>query len=271
MRRLATLALAMPLFASAMEPLSDKALAKVAGRDGMSFNLNNFAMSGTMELRYTNAQNTASFSIGNLAASRSDNTDAPFADPYTLDVVSGGAGRADIITLARPQNASGKEVWQIAYDLGVNANGQTVTTNMVMKDLAYYGGGMQWTTPRNGDGMAFGYALRSDLGSLAIQPNGRGDTSGAMTISGVRIAAADSNSPWRIADVSTQPGIFNARTDVVGNSSLHIGIEWPDAVGAAAGSIAIDNISFNSTAGQVNLGASRIGSIQIQYLDIKFH
>src|SRR5437868_506672 len=114
--------LCAPTLTLALEPLPDSALAKVAGRDGMSFNLSNFAMAGNAEFRYY-APGGGSFSIGNLAASRSDNTDAPFADPYRLDVIPGGAGRADMINIAFPENAAGREVWQIAYDFGVNASG----------------------------------------------------------------------------------------------------------------------------------------------------
>jgi hypothetical protein len=71
--------------------------------------------------------------------------------------------------------------------------------------------------------------------------------------------------------VTGQAGIFNVRTDAAGNPSMHIGIGWPDANGAPAGTLQIGNISFQSTAGNVDLGSSRIGSIQLQYLDVKFH
>jgi hypothetical protein len=68
--------------------------------------------------------------------------------------------------------------------------------------------------------------------------------------------------------------VINALNDENG-PRLHIGIDWPDARygngQASAGSIVVDNISFVSP-GQptVDLGSSRIGSVQIQYLDIKF-
>jgi hypothetical protein len=71
--------------------------------------------------------------------------------------------------------------------------------------------------------------------------------------------------------VTGQAGIFNVRTDAAGNPSMHIGIGWPDANGASAGTLQIGNIGFQSTAGNVDLGSSRIGSIQLQYLDVKFH
>ena len=135
----AAVLLSAPALAAALEPLPDSALAKVAGRDGMSFNLSNFAMSGNAELRYY-APGGGSFGIGNLAASRSDNTDAPFADPYRLDIVAGGPGRADWINIAFPENAAGREVWQVAYDFGVNAGGVDVKNgSVILKDLIYYG------------------------------------------------------------------------------------------------------------------------------------
>ena len=276
--RAAIVLLCVPAWASALEPLPDSALAKVAGRDGMSFNLSNFAMSGNAELRYY-APDGGSLGIGNLAASRSDNVDAPFADPYRLDIISGGPGRADIINIAFPQNAAGREVWQVAFDFGVNANGFDVKNgSVILKDLVYYGGGLQWSTPLVGDGLAFGLATRLDLGSLTLAPNGRDATGEALVLSNVKIGAATADgsaptAPWRIADVTNQAGIFNARTDDAGKSSLHLGIVWPDAGQAApSGTLQIGNISFRSDAGaNMDLGSSRIGAIQLQYLDIRFH
>jgi hypothetical protein len=269
--------LLLPCAARALEPLPDSALAKVSGRDGMSFNLSNFAMSGNAVLRYTTPDGRGSFGIGNMSASRSDNVDAPFADPYRLDVISGGQGRADIVNIAMPQNLLGREAWQIAFDFDVQDGGITVQGgSVIVKDLVYYGGGIQWSTPIAGDGLAFGISTRMEIGSLALQPNGRADGAEALVLSDVRIGAATADgsapsAPWRIADVSSQGGIFNARTDEAGNARLHIGINWPEAgASAAAGALQVGNIGFRSDAGNVDLGSSRIGSIQLQYLDIKF-
>lgn len=271
-----------PGLACALEPLSDSALAKIGGRDGMSFNLSNFAMAGNAVLRYYTPDGRGSIGIGNLAASRSDNVDAPFADPYRLDVIARGPGMAEIVNIAMPQNVLGREAWQIAFDFDVADNGIVVNGgSVILKDLVYYGGGLQWSTPATGDGLAFGLSTRMEIGSLALQPNGRGATGEAMVLSNVRIGAATEDgsapvAPWRLADVSAQAGIFNARTDDAGNSRLHIGINWPEAgAAAAAGTLQIGNISFRSDAGgtvapNVDLGSSRIGSIQLQYLDIKF-
>jgi len=267
----------LPGLACALEPLPDSALSKIDGRDGMSFNLSNFAVSGNAVLRYYTPDKRSSIGIGNLSASRSDNLDAPFADPYRLDVIPGGQGRADIVNIAMPQNLAGREAWQIALDFDVDDGGIVVKGgSVILKDLVYYGGGFQWSTPAKGDGLAFGMSTRMDLGSLALQPNGRDATGEAMVLSNVRIGAATEDgaapvAPWRIADVGSQAGIFNVRTDDAGNARLHIGINWPDAgAQAATGTLQIGNISFRSEAGNVDLGSSRIGSIQLQFLDIKF-
>jgi hypothetical protein len=283
MRRAAILPLLLlPGLAAALEPLPDSALSRIGGRDGMSFNLSNFAMSGNAVLRYTTPDNRGSLGIGKLSASRSDNVDAPFADPYRLDVIPGGPGRADIVNIAMPQNLLGREAWQMAFDFDAGDNGIVVNGgSVILKDLIYYGGGFQWSTPAAGDGLAFGLSTRMEIGSLALQPNGRDAAGEAMVLSNVRIGAATEDgsapvAPWRLADVSAQAGIFNARTDEAGNARLHIGINWPEAgAAAAAGTLQIGNISFRSDAGgtvapNVDLGSSRIGSIQLQYLDIKF-
>ena len=277
--------LAAPAYAQGLQALSDSALSAVQGRDGLSFDLSNFSMSGDARLTYyAPSPSTASAWIGNMHASRSDDPADPFGDPYRLDIVSGGPGAADIITLALPQNANGARRWQSAFDWGVDADGILFDGgSIVMKDAAYYGGGMQWTTPRTGDGIAFGLGLRMDIGNLLLRPRGRGDISQAdpagvaeqMHVRGLRVGAVDSsgnflNAPWRIADVTTQPGIINAVTDSAGNSRLHIGIDWPNAGGAALGGMQIDNLSFKSdVTGNLDLGSSRIGSMQIQYIDIK--
>jgi hypothetical protein len=276
------LLLALPGAAFALEPLPDSALSKIGGRDGMSFNLSNFAMSGNTVLRYHTPGDRGSIGIGSLAASRSDNVDAPFADPYRLDVIKGSAGRADIVNIAMPQNLLGREAWQIAFDFDVEDQGFVVRGGSVMlKDLVYYGGGVQWSTPALGEGLAFGLSTRMEIGSLALQPNGRAAGGEAMVLSNLRIGAATEDgsapvAPWRLADVTAQAGIFNVRTDDAGNARLHIGINWPEAgASAAAGTLQIGNIGFRSDApnnlgASVDLGSSRIGSIQLQYLDIKF-
>ena len=117
-----------------------------------------------------------------------------------------------------------------------------------------------------------------DIGQWALRPNGRGNTAGQLALDNIRIGATDENGnftgqPWVIADVARQPALVNAQADESG-PRLHIGIGWPDAQygsgQAASGGIEIGKISFTAPTGNVDLGSSRIGNIQINYLDIKF-
>lgn len=263
---------------AAMEALPDSALSAVRGRDGVSFDLSGFAMSGNVRTTYTTSSGSSIYKE-NLSASRSDSSDQ-FADPYKLDIVSGAPGLADVIQLAFPVNALGEQKWQLAYDWGVNADGMAFNNGSVsVSDLVFRGGGLQFSTPQGYDGIAFGVALRTEIGQLAFRPGGRADTGEQMALSGIRLGAVDesgnfTNRPWVLADVASQPGVLNALNDESG-PRLHIGIDWPDArygSGAApAGGLQIDNISFSSPGKPVvDLGSSRIGSMQIQYLDVKF-
>lgn len=286
--------LCLPASAAGLEPLSDSALSSVRGGDGVSFDLNNFSLSGDAKITYTAPTgNTAT--ISNVYLARSDDTSNPFGDPYTLDVRS-ATGLGDVIELMFPKNSSGIMKWQCAYDWGVNANGIAFDGgSVVIQDLVFYGGGLQLYTPRNSDGIGFGLALNLSIENILLRPRGRDDitnpdsTAEQMRFSKIRLGAVDSNGnflfdsngnrvPWRIADAETQPGVINTVTDSNDStkSNLHIGIDWPDLdrapQGAAIGGLEIQNISFgNSTSPtQFNLGASRIGTMQIQYLDIRF-
>jgi len=266
--------------AQAMQPLSDAMLSSVEGRDGMSFDLSNFVMSGDARYTYYTPSSTASAWIGSVYATRSDDPANEFGDPYRLDVIG---GTPDYFNLAFPENANGAKRWQMAFDWGVNANGIDFQGgSIVVKDAAFYGGGWQSSTPRVGEGFAWGLGLRMEVGNILLRPRGRDDITAAdpasvteqLHIRGLRVGAVDAsgnftNTPWRIADVNGQQGIFNAVTDNAGNARLHWGIDWPDANGAQMGGLQIDNISFKSGANVVDLGSSRIGSIQIQHLDVK--
>lgn len=262
----------------AMEALGDAALSAVRGRDGVSFDLNGFAMSGDVRVTYT-APNGASIYKENMSASRSDSADA-FADPYKMDIITSQFGLADTIRFAFPKNVNGEQRWQYAYDWGVNANGMASQNGaVVVSDMVFYGGGLQFSTPQVNDGIAWGAALRVDIGQIALRPYGRADASEQMAFSNVKLGAVDGNGnftgqPWELANVASQPGVLNALNDESG-PRLHLGIDWPDGRygngSAPAGGLAIGNISFSSpNGGAVDLGSSRIGSMQIQYLDIKF-
>jgi len=264
--------------AQAMQPMTDKALSGVRGGDGVSFDLNGFSMSGDARLTYT-APSGSSLYVEKFAASRSDNSQ-PFSDPYLLDIVPGAPGLADVIKISFPNNASAEQKWQFAYDWGVDSDGIARQGGaVVMKDVVFTGGGLQVSTPQVNDGVAFGAALRMDIGQLALQPRGRSDATEQMALTGIHIGATDANgnftgAPWVIADVAAQPAVINALTDETGER-LHINLDWPSAKYGSGqpstGGVVIDNITFTSpNQAPVDLGSSRIGSIQINYLDIKF-
>lgn len=265
--------------AQAMEPMTDGAMAAVRGRDGVSFDLNGFAMSGDARLTYT-APTGASLYVEKFAASRSDSR-LPYSDPYLLDIVPGAPGLADVIKISFPQNSAAEQRWQMAYDWGVNADGVARQGGaVVVKDMVFLGGGLQVSTPQVNDGVAFGAALRMDIGQLAFRPNGRADAGEQLALSGIHLGATDASgnftgAAWAISDVAAQPAVINALTDETGER-LHINLDWPTtrfggSGQAPTGGVAIDNITFTSpNQAPVDLGSSRIGAIQIQYLDIKF-
>ncbi len=277
------LAAVLPLWlamapAQAMQPLSDGALSSVRGGDGVSFDLNGFKMSGDARVTYTTPDGASAY-IEKFSASRSDSA-LPFSDPYTLDIVPGAPGLADVVRINFPRNATGEQKWQFAYDWGVNADGVARQGgSVVMQDFVLAGGGLQFSTPPINDGVAFGAALRLDIGQLAFRPRGRDDSSEQMALSGIHLGGVDANgnlngTPWVISDVAAQPAVINALSDETGER-LHIGLSWPDqrygSGAASAGGLVIDNITFTSpNQPSVDLGSSRIGSMQIQYLDIKF-
>lgn len=268
--------------AQGLQSLEDADLSHVAGRDGVAFNLKGFSMSGPLTLSYISPEAGApSLSLGNLWLSRSDDEANTFSDPYRLNIV-GRPGLADVIRISNPENALGLVQWQLAADLSIKASGSTFEGGtLLLKDVAFYGGGLDITTPATPgvEGVAFGLALRVDVGHLILRPRARDDLTVAdpasvseqLRISGIHIGTADGK-PWAIADATTQPGIFNAVTDANGQSFLHLGIDWSSAPqGPAVGRVVIDNIAFKSdVTGNLDLGSSRINAIQLQYLDVKF-
>jgi len=273
----AALGAAVAAHAGGLKPLPDAELAAVRGSDGVAFNLINFSLSGPLALTYT-APNGASLKLDNLSLSRSDDPASTYTDPYTMRVVARGGGLADVIRMTEPANAQGLLKWQFAADWSVNADGIDFQGGaLVLQDLVTRGGSMTMTTVATPgvEGIAFGLALRADVGALALRARGRTDTSEQLVLSGLRLGAASETGvllgqPWAIADATTQPGVINARTEG-GSSALHVGIGWPTSA-APIGGLAIDNVRFDSAAlpgGVLDLGSSRIGTIQIQYLDAK--
>jgi hypothetical protein len=153
--------------AQALEPLSDAAMSAVRGRDGVSFDLNGFAMSGDARVSYTTPIGTAVCGKIQCCAQRQS---AAVFRPVQTRHRSRRAGLADV-NIAFPQNTYAQQRWQMAYDWGITADGVTrEQSSVVIKDLVLYGGGLQFTTPQVNDGVAFGAALRMDIGQLSLRP-----------------------------------------------------------------------------------------------------
>ena len=172
-------ALGMAL-AGSLHPLEDEALAQVTGQDGLAFNLRGFAMNGPLTLTYTSPDaGNPSLWLDNFYLSRSDDVDATFSDPYRLNIYS-RLGMSDVIELSNPLNVNGLVKWQFAADFGVTANNTSFNAGtLILQDLTFYGGGLSITTPADPSvqGVAFGLALRVDIGNLLIRPRARDDIS----------------------------------------------------------------------------------------------
>jgi len=247
--------------ASDMRALDNEALADVVGRDGLSFlaALNTSVPSSTLGFSDT-AGNPATLNINNL------NVTGIVAG--TSDVISGTAGNQDYVSFTFPV-IPGANSLQLSYDMAVTANGSTFGSSVMLQNLAFGGSATQWS-PAAGGGVNFGLDLNVSIDALLLQPNGIGNASGALSLSGIRVGAAGApGQPWTIADIVAQPGFFNTNIDASGTSNIQIGVNWPTSGAAPSGSLQIDNISFATPSGSVNLGSSSIGSMQIQYLNIK--
>ncbi|MBP8053761.1 MAG: hypothetical protein KAY39_02835 [Burkholderiaceae bacterium] len=301
MQHLASLARLTVLVASAlggqaihaMTPLADADLQAVRGA-GIAYNLQNFSFTGDVGLTYEGAPGQK-IELNKLTLSRSDDAAATFTDPYTIQLHQ-RTGLPDTIRFTEPLNANGLLKWQFATDWKITTpTGTFDGGSLIVRDLQSYGGRFEITTPSVAGqaGVVWGSAVRVDIGDVLIRPRGRDDianpdapgATNQMRIQGIHISdAVDSNSPWVLADVTAQPGIFNAVTEN-GQSYLHLGIGWatnPD-VETPAGKVVIDNITFRNSAptymdpmtgaatNTLNLGSSSIGSMQIQYLDLKMH
>jgi len=251
--------------ATDLQPLDDTALSDVHGRDGVSFAINLNANIGSETIGATD-------SAGNAGTIGLNNFTVNGTIASTLDMVSGSAGTSDFINWAFPSIAGANNL-QLGYDLVITANGTSFGTSVLMQNVAFGGTSVQMS-PNINTGVTFGLGLNLQIGNLLLQPNGQGVTTGQMSASGIVIGAAGSNgtAPWVLADINAQPGIINVVTDTGGNTNLLWGIGWPTTPGTApAGSVSIGNITFTTPDGNVNLGSSSIGSMQIQYLNVKTH
>lgn len=274
--------------ARALTVMEDTELAAVRGA-GVAFNLLNYSLSGDLSLTYVAKPATANvpgqfLSLSQLALSRSDDPDATFTDPYSLSIES-RPGLPDVIRLSEPRNANGLLKWQFAADWTIGTQDSTFNGGaLVVQDLQNFGGSLSMTSPATPgvEGVVFGQAIRTDIGAVALRPRGREVSSNELRFSGIHVSDVDGVSPWVLADVTSQPGIFNAVTEG-GKSFLHIGIGWPTdpAKEVPAAKIVVDNITFRNDqptfidpvaqtpTSTLNLGSSSIGSMQVQYFDMK--
>ncbi len=252
-----------PVMAADMQPLDDTALSDVTGRDGLSFAINLNSSIGAATISTSDyAGNPATLGLNNVIATGSIGG--------TLDIISGTSGAPDYVSWAFP-NIDGLNKLQFGADLLATDNGSSFGTGIQLQNLTFGGTNMQLTSTPGG-AITFGLGLNMAIGDMQLQPNGRGISNGQMDINGIGISAAGSNgtTPWALADINAQPGTINVVTDASGTDSVQIGIGWPTTPGTApAGSLQIGNITFTTPGGAVNLGSSSIGSIQIQYLNVK--
>ncbi|MCV2353256.1 hypothetical protein LNV09_03675 [Paucibacter sp. B2R-40] len=287
---LAFVGLAFASAALALTPISDDELARVQGRDGFAFNLRGFALQGPLTLRL-GAADGSGLALSNFALSRSDDLAATFSDPYQLSLIKAPAvGMPDRVVLSEPLNLNGALSWQFAADLSLIDKNNSAAPNfnagaLLLQDLRSYGGSLSLapSADPNEQGIAFGLGLRLDVGALLLRPRGRADTAlfdspGAaeqFSLRGIHLAAATADgqlgsSLWRIADLDRQPLLLNAISSPESGGFLHLNLAWPSQGQAPTGSLLIDNIAFKSDVGpSLDLGSSRIGSMQIQYLDIR--
>lgn len=250
-------------FAANLQTLNDDALSDVQGRDGVSFLLGLNANIGSINVGvYDNENNPASIILNKVALTGTLGV--------KFDILPSVPGMPDLINISLPDISSNHPL-QYAYDLEIVANGRSLGTSVTYQDMSYVGSNMQWTTSGSG-GLAFGLGLKMSAENIFFQPNGRGIASGQMNVNGLKVANADgTGTPWVIADVANQPGSFRVVNDANGNTNFQLGIAWPDVQkDAPAGSLQVDNISFTTPTGKVDLGSSSIGSMQIQYLNVKF-
>jgi hypothetical protein len=245
--------------AADMQELDDGVLSQVQGKDGVSFALNLNTSIGSNVFSVDTAGKPTSISQKNVKIT------GFYA--LSLDIVNGAGGKPDFLNWIYPDIASTKPL-NIVYDMAITADGNTFGSSVTLQDFLIAGSSMQLSSSDQG-GMAFGLAQKLRIANVLMQPNGRGNTGGQLSMSGVSIGAESGPGPWVIADLVNQPGQFNIVSDPSGDR-LQFGIDFPKVGDAATGKMNIENITFNTPTGPLNLGSSSIGSMQLQHFNIKF-
>ena len=239
--------------AAGLKVLSEEDLSKEVGRDGLSF-----ATSLNIDV------GSYVFSPYDAAALRHENITVRGTYLSEFDVFS-RTGGPDIGSWSAPEVGNTKPL-QIEYDLVVSANGMNIGTAVTYKDIVPNGSKFEFSTGPSG-GVDLGLAAKLSIGQLLLSPNGRTDTDGQMEISGIKVEGSEiPGSAWVIADLKKQSGKFRLPVEG-GKTSLNLGVDWPVGADAATGRLSIDKVAFSNG---TNLGSSSIGSMQIQYMNIKF-
>jgi hypothetical protein len=244
--------------------LDDSVLSQVQGRDGVNFAVNLNTAIGSNIFSVDNA-------LGLPTSISHSNVLVTGLYAVSIDIMAGAAGAPDFLNWIYPDITSTKPL-NMVYDMAITADGNTFGSSVTLQDFLMAGSSMQLSSSDQG-GMAFGMAQKLHIANVLMQPNGRGNTAGQLSMSGVSIGSEGGPEsvpgPWVIADLVNQPGQFNIIADPAGDR-IQIGIDFPKVGDAAAGKMNIENITFNTPTGPLNLGSSNIGSMQIQHLNIKF-
>lgn len=241
--------------AAGLKVLSEEDLSKEVGRDGLSF-----ATSLQVDV------GSYVFTPYDAAALRHENITVRGTFLSEFDVFQSSVGGADIGSWSVPESSNASPL-QIEYDLVVSADGRSLGTAVTYKDFVPKGSKFEFSTGPSG-GVDLGWATKLSIGQLLLSPNGRTDTAGQMEISGIKVEGSETpGSPWVIANLKTQSGKFRLPVGSDGESRLNLGVDWPVGADAATGRLSIDKVAFSNG---TNLGSSSIGSMQIQYMNIKF-
>lgn len=252
--------------AAGLQPMTEEAMSKEVGRDGINFALDLHVDVGSQVIGVYDPKDAPAFFRRNNFL-----TTGTFL--ASLDIRPGEAGNPDYIDWVYP-NISTTKPLQSGYDLVIEASGQSFGTGVTYQDISLAGGSMQWSTGATG-GLAFGKAINTTIGHVLLGANVRSSKDGQMMdISGVKVSGAVDGTPWVLANLTTQPGTFRALGDGKGGTNLQFGIDWPKGnAEAGIGKMSIDNVSFQNISSSAtttqSIGGVSIGSMQIQYLNIK--
>jgi len=256
--------------AAGLKIMSEEDLSKEVGRDGIGFATNlNLEIGSYVYTPYDGA----SIQHNNLIAKGTVLT--------TFDVLKNGTGIPDVAQWYFPDVSTNNPL-QIEYDLVVSTASGNLGTSVTYKDVLPNGSAFWWAVGEKvpTEGFDVGLATNLSIGNIILSPNGRKSDYGygQMKFDGIKIESTTSGSAWVVADLKTQYGKIRFPVDN-GVTKLQIGVDWPIGnADAATGKLTIGNVAFTNVPPQgsgqpiqtTSIGSSSIGSMQIQYLNIKF-